>query len=39
MCFRFLQVLWRFLRTGRVPRQGHGLDYERPQPAVAGAAP
>src|ERR1700727_1355639 len=39
MCFRFLQVLWRFLRTGRVPHQGHGLDYERPQAAVAGAAP
>jgi hypothetical protein len=34
-----LQVLWRFLRTGRLPRQGHGLDYERPQAAVAGAAP
>jgi TRAP-type C4-dicarboxylate transport system permease small subunit len=39
MCFRFLQVLWRFLRTGRIPHQGHGLDYERPQSAVAGAAP
>ena len=39
MCFRFLQVLWRFLRTGRVPHQGHGLDYERPQAAaVAGTA-
>jgi TRAP-type C4-dicarboxylate transport system permease small subunit len=39
MCFRFLQVLWRFLRTGRVPHQGHGLDYERPQAAaVPGTA-
>jgi C4-dicarboxylate transporter, DctQ subunit len=37
MCFRFLQVLWRFLQTGRVPRQGHGLEYEAPQPAAAGA--
>ena len=24
MCFRFLQVMWRFLRTGFVPHQGHG---------------
>ncbi len=30
MCFRFLQVMWRFLRTGRVPHQGHGVDYEAP---------
>ena len=30
MCFRFLQVMWRFLRTGRVPHQGHGIDYEAP---------
>jgi len=28
MCFRFLQVMWRFLRTGLVPHQGHGIDYE-----------
>ena len=32
MCFRFLQVMWRFLRTGRVPHQGHGVDYEAPKP-------
>jgi TRAP-type C4-dicarboxylate transport system permease small subunit len=38
MCFRFLQVLWRFLKTGRVPHQGHGLDYERPLPAAAAEA-
>ena len=27
MCFRFLQVMWRYLRTGRVPHQRsrHGL--------------
>jgi C4-dicarboxylate transporter DctQ subunit len=30
MCFRFLQVMWRYLRTGRVPHQGHGIDYEAP---------
>ncbi len=30
MCFRFLQVTWRFLRTGTVPHQGHGIDYEAP---------
>jgi TRAP-type C4-dicarboxylate transport system permease small subunit len=31
MCFRFLQVMWRFLLTGLVPHQGYGLDYEAPQ--------
>ena len=35
MCFRFLQVTWRFLRTGLVPHQGHGIEYE--APARAGA--
>jgi C4-dicarboxylate transporter, DctQ subunit len=30
MCFRFLQVMWRYLRTGYVPHQGHGVDYEEP---------
>ncbi len=35
MCFRFLQVMWRFLRTGMVPHQGHGIDYEAPgEPAT-----
>ena len=41
MCFRFLQVMWRFLRTGLVPHQGHGIDYEAPRDApapVSGAA-
>ena len=28
MCFRFLQVMWRYLRTGSVPHQEHGGDYE-----------
>jgi TRAP-type C4-dicarboxylate transport system permease small subunit len=35
MCFRFLQVMWRFLRTGFVPHQGHGIDYEAPHDAAA----
>ena len=35
MCFRFLQVMWRFLRTGLVPHQGYGLDYEAPRDAPA----
>jgi hypothetical protein len=35
MCFRFLQVMWRFLKTGLVPHQGHGIDYEAPhEPAT-----
>jgi TRAP-type C4-dicarboxylate transport system permease small subunit len=45
MCFRFLQVAWRYLRTGYVPHQGHGLEYEEPhdtaplgEPATAGEA-
>jgi TRAP-type C4-dicarboxylate transport system permease small subunit len=35
MCFRFLQVMWRFLRTGKVPHQGHGIDYEAPRDVTA----
>ena len=39
MCFRFLQVMWRFLRTGCVPHQGHGVDYESAAArAVCGSA-
>jgi TRAP-type C4-dicarboxylate transport system permease small subunit len=42
MCFRFLQVMWRFLRTGYVPHPAHGVDYEAPHdttpPAVVEAA-
>jgi TRAP-type C4-dicarboxylate transport system permease small subunit len=40
MCFRFLQVMWRYLRTGLVPHQGHGIDYEAPHevPAPLGEA-
>ncbi len=37
MCFRFLQVMWRYLRTGVVPHQGHGIDYEAPHDAPAPA--
>ena len=40
MCFRFLQVMWRYLRTGYVPHQSLGLEYEVPHDAPrAGAAP
>jgi TRAP-type C4-dicarboxylate transport system permease small subunit len=35
MCFRFLQVMWRYLRTGRVPHQSLGLEYEAPHDAPA----
>jgi len=41
MCFRFLQVMWRYLRTGFVPHQAHGIDYTAPQDApvpLSGAA-
>jgi TRAP-type C4-dicarboxylate transport system permease small subunit len=30
MCYRFLQVMWRFLRTGSEPHQSLGLEYEAP---------
>ena len=38
MCFRFLQVMWRFLRTGLVPHQGHGIEYEESPDAAAPVA-
>jgi TRAP-type C4-dicarboxylate transport system permease small subunit len=38
MCFRFLQVMWRFLQTGFVPHQGHGIDYEAPHDAETPVA-
>jgi len=28
MCFRFLQVTWRFLRTGYNPHHGHAAEVE-----------
>jgi len=41
MCFRFLQVLWNFVRTGEVPQHSHahveGLDEE--EEALAAALP
>jgi TRAP-type C4-dicarboxylate transport system permease small subunit len=38
MCFRFLQVMWRFLHSGVVPHQAHGIDYEAPH-EEAGPVP
>jgi TRAP-type C4-dicarboxylate transport system permease small subunit len=34
MCFRFLQAMWFYLRSGVVPHQAHGIAYE-PPPADA----
>jgi TRAP-type C4-dicarboxylate transport system permease small subunit len=39
MCFRFLQVMWRFLRTGVVPHPAHGVDYEAPYDKTPPAMP
>jgi TRAP-type C4-dicarboxylate transport system permease small subunit len=33
MCFRFLQVMWRYHDSGLVPHQGHGIEYQGPSPA------
>jgi hypothetical protein len=31
--------MWRFLRTGLVPHQGHGVEYEAPvEPTALGEA-
>jgi TRAP-type C4-dicarboxylate transport system permease small subunit len=38
MCFRFLQVMWRYLRTGYVPQHGHGEEYVEPHDAAPPAA-
>ena len=35
MCFRFLQVTWRFLRTGHVPHHGHAAEVESVTPPHA----
>jgi TRAP-type C4-dicarboxylate transport system permease small subunit len=35
MCFRFLQVMWRYLRTGSVPHQALGLEYQAPTDEAA----
>ena len=37
MCFRFLQVAWRYHRSGHVPHQGHGIEYQGQPAAPAGA--
>jgi TRAP-type C4-dicarboxylate transport system permease small subunit len=39
MCYRFLQVMWRYLRTGLEPHQAHGIEYESPATPAAPAAP
>ncbi|MBV8963347.1 MAG: TRAP transporter small permease, partial [Hyphomicrobiales bacterium] len=39
MCFRFLQVAWRFLRTGYVPHVAHGVEYEEPHDTAPLAEP
>jgi TRAP-type C4-dicarboxylate transport system permease small subunit len=41
MCFRFLQVAWRYQQSGHVPHQGHGIESQSQPaaPAVAGAGP
>jgi len=43
MCYRFLQVMWRYLQSGVVPHTAHGIDYEVPHDApalpAAGAVP
>jgi TRAP-type C4-dicarboxylate transport system permease small subunit len=39
MCFRFLQVMWRFARSGILPRHGHGVSAEHePAPPMAPVA-
>jgi len=38
MCYRFLQVMWRFLRTGYVPHPAHGVEYEEPHDATPSPA-
>ena len=42
MCFRFLQVAWRFLRTGFLPHHGHARGHRIRRPAgdaCSGAGP
>ena len=38
MCFRFLQVMWRYLQSGYVPHQGHGVEYQIQEAARAPLA-
>jgi len=39
MCFRFLQVMWRFLKTGTVPHQAHEYEGAEQAPTAGGSAP
>jgi TRAP-type C4-dicarboxylate transport system permease small subunit len=36
MCYRFLQVMWRYQYSGLAPHQAHGIEYEGqpPEPAI-----
>jgi TRAP-type C4-dicarboxylate transport system permease small subunit len=38
MCFRFLQVMWRYLKTGYVPHQAHEYEPTEEGPAVPAPA-
>ena len=38
MCFRFLQVMWRYQYSGYVPHQAHGIEYRGQQAPVAEPA-
>ena len=38
MCFRFLQVMWRYLKTGTVPHQAHEYGPAEDGPAVPAPA-
>jgi TRAP-type C4-dicarboxylate transport system permease small subunit len=37
MCFRFLQVMWRYQQSGYVPHQAHGIEYQGQPPAPSVA--
>jgi TRAP-type C4-dicarboxylate transport system permease small subunit len=38
MCYRFLQVMWRYLQSGVEPHLARGIDYEPPHAASESAA-
>jgi TRAP-type C4-dicarboxylate transport system permease small subunit len=38
MCFRFLQVMWRYQQSGYVPQHAHGSEYRGQQAPVAEPA-
>jgi TRAP-type C4-dicarboxylate transport system permease small subunit len=37
MCYRFLQVMWRYLQSGVEPHLARGIDYESPRAASESA--